>query len=361
MKPFPVQLVPVSFMTVTIRDVARKAGVGVATVSRVLNQSPLVSESKRQVVEKVIAELSYVPNPTARRLSLGRTNTIGVIVPFFTRPSMVERLRGISEVFEGSAYDLVVYNVESLRRREQYLNEVPRSDRVDAVLIVSMSPGADDIVSLKRFGLPIVLLDGENPQFNTLIEDSVAGGYMATMHLIELGHRRIAFVGGAMHDPFNFAHTPNAKRLQGYRQALHEAGIPYRDDYYVHIDKTLVTGRLSTNEAREWLLESWKQPDRPTAVFAASDTHAFGVLQGAREMHIRVPEDLSIVGYDDIEAASYVELTTVRQFLYETGKRGAERLLALLENPNDAMTTEQLPLELVVRNTTAPALDRAPK
>jgi DNA-binding LacI/PurR family transcriptional regulator len=341
-------------MSVTIRDVARKAGVGVATVSRVINESGLVSPDTRESVLRAISELSYVPNPTARRLSLGRTNTIGVIVPFFTRPSAVERLRGISEVFEGSKYDLVVYNVETLQRRQQHMAEVPRPDRADGVIVISMSPSVEDSASLTRFELPVVLLDGYHPDFVSMIEDSVAGGRMATEHLIRLGHTRIGFIGGPLNDPFNFQRTPSTKRLEGYRQAMTGAGLEI-SDALEGIDPSEVIGRNSLTMAREFTLQMCSLPNPVTAIVTASDTHAFGVLQAARERGMRVPGDLSLVGYDDIEAAAYVELTTVSQFLYETGKRSAERMLQLLSDTRtETPRFEQLPLEVVTRRTTGP-------
>lgn len=344
-------------MNVTIRDVAKKAGVGVATVSRVINNSELVSPATRQVVLDAIAELNYVPNPTARRLSLGRTSTIGVIVPFFTRPSAVERLRGISEVFEGSAYDLVVYNVESMRRREQYFHEVPRADRVDGVIVMSMSPSEDDVRSLKHSSLPVVLLDAEHPEFASLLEDSAHGGYIATRHLIELGHTRIAFIGGPFNDPFNFAHTPSTKRMEGYRAAMADAGLAVPEPF-LGIDTSEVIGRHSIDNARQLTQQMTALQAPPTGIVTASDTHAFGVMQAARELGLRVPDDLSVVGYDNTEAASYVELTTVNQFLYQTGKRSAERMLQLLGGAADVPRFERLELDVVIRKTTAPIAAR---
>lgn len=339
-------------MTITIRDVARRAGVGVATVSRVLNDSELVSNTTRETVKRAIAELNYVPNHTARRLSLGRTMAIGVMVPFFTRPSAVERLRGVSDVFEGTSFNLVVYSVESLRRREQYFREVPRGDRVDGVIVISMSPNADDVRALTHSNLPVILLDAEHSSFISLLEDSAHGGALATQHLIGLGHRRIAFIGGPFVDPFNFARTPSTKRLEGYKQTLADAGLPVSETL-LGVDPSEVIGTHSITAARELTMRMIQQADRPTGIVTASDTHAFGVMQAARELGLRIPDDLSIVGYDDIETASYVELTTVSQSLYDSGKRSAEYMLQLLEGGDRTPTFERLPLNLVQRKTTA--------
>ena len=310
-------------MTITIRDVAKKAGVGVATVSRVINESKLVSDATREMVKRTIADLNYLPNHTARRLSLGRTNAIGVLIPYFTRPSAVERLRGISDVFEGTTYNLVVYSVESLPRRQKYFHEVPRADRVDGVIVVSMSPSTDDVRALTHSNLPVILLDAEHPSFISMLEDGVHGGALATQHLIGLGHRRIAFIGGPFVDPFNFARTPSTKRLEGYKQALTDAGLPVTEAL-LGIDPNEMIGAHSITAARELTVRMMQQAERPTGIVTASDTHAFGVMQAARELGLRIPDDLSVVGYDNVEAASYVELTTVSQSLYDSGKCSAE-------------------------------------
>lgn len=264
----------------------------------------------------------------------------------------MERLRGISEVFEGSEFDLVVYNVESLKRRQQHFLNVPRPDRADGVIVMSMSPSQADVESLKLFNLPVVLLDAEHASFSSMLEDSVAGGRMSAEHLIGLGHTRIGFIGGPMNDPFNFAHTPSTKRLQGYKEALLAAGIPLRDAY-IGVDTNEVIGQGSLNTSRELAAQLTRLPEPVTAIVCASDTHAFGVLQAARELGLHVPHDLSVVGYDDTEAASYLELTSVSQSLYDTGKRSAERMLQLLAGDNAAPVFERLPNHIVVRKTTA--------
>ncbi|HTP10521.1 MAG TPA: LacI family DNA-binding transcriptional regulator [Anaerolineae bacterium] len=333
-------------MAATIRDVAKRAGVGLGTVSRVLNDSPQVSEATRKRVTAAITALNFVPNPTARRLSLGKTLTIAVIVPWFTRPAEVERLRGVENTLAESDYDLVLYNVETPEKRDSYFHDVPRSERADGVLIVSLSPRDDDVERLAHSTIPIILVDANHPllkSLNRVITDDVAGGRAATQHLIDLGHRRIAYISDPIDTPFNF--TSSRDRLLGYQQALQAAGIPFRSDYHGQ-------GEHGRYEARRLAAEMLQQPDRPTAIFAASDTQALGVLEAAQDLNLRVPEDLSVIGYDDIEISEYIGLTTIRQMLYESGKRGVELLLDMLSNPTMAPQCEVLPTELVARKTT---------
>jgi DNA-binding LacI/PurR family transcriptional regulator len=320
--------------------------VGVATVSRVLNGRENVRPVTRAKVQEAIDALRYRPSSVARSLSLRRTHLLGVVVPFFTSPSAVERVRGIAGVLARSAYDLMLFDVESEDRREHAFRLFDRGDRSDGLLLISLAPPEDEVERLLESRLPVVLVDAEHPAFPSLVIDDVRGGALATSHLIELGHRRIGFVGDKSPDPFRF--TSSRDRTRGYESALREAGIELRREY-------VREGTHSHHVARSIAIDLLRLPDRPTAVFAASDTQGLGVLEAARILGIRVPEELSVIGFDDIEVAAYVGLTTVRQPLYDSGRRGAELLLQLLARGADGLDSphlEELPVELVVRSTT---------
>ena len=328
----------------TIHDVARRASVGAATVSRVLNGSAPVSEETRLMVMKAIAELNYSPSHTARKFSLGKTLIISIIIPFFTRPSFVERLRGIDAVLAESEYDFIVFNVDKPNKRDQHFADVPRRDRSDGVIIISLPTTDADVDCFARNDVPVVLVDTQHAALTSIAEDSIKGGEDATQHLIDLGHERIAYINDILND--SLAHTSNASRnrLIGYRRALDRAGIKFRAEYHrsCHQDRpnTRVLGR-----------EMLSAPNRPTAVFAASDTQALGMLEAARDLNIRVPEELSLVGYDDIELAEYAGLTTMHQALFESGKRGAELMLQTLDGSLQGPAFEPSPTHLVIRNT----------
>lgn len=329
----------------TIADVAARAGVGMSTVSRVLNGHPNVADSTRERVLAGIRELDYRPSSVARNLSLSRTFVIGVVVPFFTSPSAVERLRGIVSGLEASPYDLTLFDVESPDRRRRAFDAFGREDRADGLLAVSLVPPAAEIARLEAARIPCVLVDAPHPSLPSVLSDDLAGGELAARHLLELGHRRIAFVGDKPSDPFRFHSSRD--RTDGYVRALTDAGIAIRPEY-------VREGTQSREVARRIARELLRLADAPTAVFAASDTQAFGVLEAAQELGVRVPAELSVVGFDDIEAASYVGLTTVRQPLFESGRRGVELLLRSLAGEPAAIRPDILPLELVVRRTTAP-------
>jgi DNA-binding LacI/PurR family transcriptional regulator len=333
---------------VTIRDVAQKAGVSPGTVSRAINNSPLVNEKTRARIMEAIHELHYVPNLAARKLSIGKTLTIGVIVPFFTRPSVSERLNGLMSALAASHYDLLIHNIETPERRDAGFQDVLRPDRVDGAVIVSLPIPDRYIAQVLNANLPIILVDTLSPALATLSSvtvDDVGGGRVAAQHLIELGHRRIGFVGDIVDNAFHF--TSSRDRYFGYCNALNAAGIALRPEYYAED----VHGR---REARALAARMLALSERPTAILSASDTQAIGVLEAARELGLRVPKELSVVGYDDIESAEIMGLTTMRQSLFESGQRGAELLLERLEDPNVEPVHEQLPVELVVRSTTAP-------
>jgi len=335
-------------MAATIRDVAKKAGVGLGTVSRVLNQSPQVSSSTRQRVLDVIEELDYSPNPIARRLSLGKTHTIAVIIPFFTRPAAVERLRGITYSISGTDYDLIVANIETPERRVAAFKDLARRERVDGVLIISLPFSEKDAEPFRKSGIPLVIIDVNDPvldDFNRIVVDDIEGGRKAVQHLLDLGHTNIGYISDVLEDPFPF--SASRARFNGYCQALETAGISPCPGLHRH-------GEHSRSDAKILAAEMLRMPDRPTAIFAASDTQAIGVMEAARDAGLRIPEDLSIVGYDDVEISEPLGLTTIRQLLVESGEKGVRRLLEVIENPSREPVCETIPTELVIRTTTAP-------
>ena len=333
--------------TVTIRDVARYAGVGVGTVSRVLNGSPSVSQGTRRRVQAVIEELNFQPSPIARRLSLGKTLNVAVIVPFFTEPVFVERLRGIEHALAESEYDLVLFNVESVSRRDDCFRNVARRERIDGLLITSLAPWDEDAHRWLEAQVPTVLIDARHPALNRLVVDDVEGGRVATDHLLQLGHRKIGFVSDYLEDPFGF--VSSLDRFEGYYMALEAADVPFRPEYHRQ-------GIHSREQAKRLAIQLLTLPDRPTAIFAASDTQAMGVLAAARELGFRVPEDLSVIGYDDIDAADFLNLTTMRQPSFELGVEGVRLLLEAIEQPGKEPEEILFSTELIVRQTTAATL-----
>jgi LacI family transcriptional regulator len=326
----------------TIARVAQEAGVGVGTVSRVINGSTAVSEATRRRVLEVVDELGYEPNATARALSTGRTRSVGVIAPFFTRPSVIERLRGVAPLLAGAGYQLILIDVESPEQRDAAYRSM--IGRVDGLLSITIAPGPSDLERLSAAGVPVVLVDHAHDRLPTVTVDDVAGGRMAVTHLLELGHRRIAFAG----DTVDQVHgsSANSRRCTGYRRALAAAGLPVEDE--------LVLLRPHGHDAAEIVERLLGLPAPPTAIFAASDQQALSVIDALGATGLRVPEDISVVGFDDVELARFADLTTVAQPLAISGAKGAHLLLSSLDGSEISTPRQHLPLELVVRGTTAP-------
>jgi DNA-binding LacI/PurR family transcriptional regulator len=328
-----------------IADVAARAGVGVATVSRVMNGSASVRPATRERVLDAVKALNYRPSSVARNLSLQRTMVVAALLPWFTNPSAVQRVRGIVDGLSSSSYDLMIFDIESEARQRRAFELFDRGDRADGLLVVSTLPPEQEVERIQAARIPCILVDAVHPALPSIAVDDVAGGELATRHLVELGHRRIALIGDP---PPEFRYEWSRDRTRGYERALRQAGIEVLSEYVregtrlLHVARAIATELLSL-------------PERPTAIFASSDTQALGALEAARGLGIRVPQELSIVGFDDIEVASYVGLTTVRQPLAESGRRGAELLLRALGGRPVDLRTELLPLELVVRGTTGPA------
>ena len=331
---------------VTIRDVAREAGVSVATASRALNANAVVNARTREHVLSIMTELGFTPSPAARRLSLGRTLTVGVVVSFLTRPQAAERLRGVDAVLSDSEFDLVIYNVESVQKRDHFLATLGHSQRTDGLIVMSLPPSGDAAL-LASSAVPVVFIDVHTPAVANLprvIGDDRAGAALAARHLLDLGHRAIAFIGDSIHEPFGF--TSSRDREAGLTDELATAGVTIRPDWIGH-------GAHGRYEARDLARRMLAAEERPTAVFAASDTQALGVVAAARDLGLRVSDDLSVIGYDDIEAADYVGLTTISQQLFESGRLGAELLLSEIRQPGDQPPVARLDPTLVVRATTA--------
>jgi LacI family transcriptional regulator len=329
-----------------VAEVAAAAGVAKATVSRVVNGTAPVRDHTRRRVEDAIRALDYRPSQIARGLSRGRTMTVGVIAPFFTHPSAVAMLSGADESLTANGYDIVLYNVARPEQvYEQFRNVA--DGRSDGVLVMAMPPPERELKLLLSSGVPVVLANfSHNGLTHTYIDD-VAGGYMATKHLIELGHRRIAFIGDPSENPYGF--TSSVDRCRGFRSAMADYALPIPTEY-------VKEGPHARHVAHRMTSELLHLTEPPTAVVAAGDTLALGVLQAAENFGVDLPRGLSVIGFDDIEVAAYVGLTTIHSPLVLMGKRGAELLLeACAARPQPTpFVAEQMPLELIVRKSTAP-------
>jgi len=329
----------------TIRDVAKHAGVGIGTVSRVLNNSVQVSDQTRQRVLAAIKDLGFSPSTVARQLSGGKTGVVGVLSPLFTNPSYVERLRGIQEVLDLSDYDLILYSIRSASQLQRRLHDAILQNRVDGLLVLTLHIQEKDLQNLKP-GFPLVLVSEQaSASHPHIMIDNLQGGRLATEYLIQNDHHLIGFIGDTFQEN-GYGYNVTELRFNGFKDALAAHDLPLVAEWCRFGDDT-------QHAAYAQAYDLLSQEDHPTALVAAYDTLAFGVLQAARELNLRVPQDVAVIGFDDIPAAALLNLTTVRQPLIESGRIGAERLLELLafgDVPPASFSTV-LDLQVVPRGT----------
>jgi len=331
----------------SIKDVAREVGVSTATVSRALRGLPRVSEETRLRVVSVAERLDYVASPQAASLASGQTRAVGVIVPFVTRWFYGSVVHGAEELLRGAGYDLLLYNLagDHEARHRVFRTHLLRK-RVDAVMVLSLTPTEEEIASLARLDRPVAIVGARVPGWSSVRIDDVVTAKIAVQHLVDLGHRRIGYIGGSLENQLDFAAPLD--RLTGYRSALATAGLRLNPVWEVASDFTVRGGLAATR----LLLEA---SPRPTAIFAASDEMAIGAVHAVREAGLRVPDDVSVVGIDDHEMAEFFELTTVAQPVHEQGRLAARLLLQAIERGiGDEPPSITVPTRLVVRRTTAP-------
>jgi DNA-binding LacI/PurR family transcriptional regulator len=326
----------------TIYDVAKHAGVSITTVSRMLNTPDKVNALTREKVVAAIDMLGFVPKAEARARAMQRTGRIGVITPFFTAPSFIQRLRGIAATLSPQNYELVIYTVDSSNHLQGYLSSLPLTGNLDGLIILSLPVGDIEVRRLIDHGLPTVLIEYPHPKLNCVEIDDVEGGYMATTYLLGKGHRRVAFLGDT--DLPEYSIHPVSLRLSGFRRALKKARIKL-PDMFVRL------APYTQEQTRKVAKELLNLPEPPTAIFVATDFQALGVLKAARQLNIEVPEQLAVIGFDDLDMAEYADLTTISQHLDESGRLAVELLLAQIESPSRPPRHVKLPLTLIERQT----------
>ena len=326
----------------TIREVAERAGVSITTVSHVVNQTRFVSEDVRTRVNDAIRDTNYQPNALARSLRRGKTHTIGLIIPDSGNPFFAEVGRAVEGEAFAKGYSVIFCNTEGNSVREDFYLDVLAKKQVDGIILVSGGVPTQSFVQLHDHITPLVIVDRDSSDLaiDTVLTDNLGGGLLATRHLTNLGHKRIACLTGAS------TVSPSAQRVNGYRQALQEAGLNYDESLVCPGDYSAAAGWTN---GRTLLSLS----DRPTAIFACNDMMAIGVLRAAAEMGLRVPDDLALVGFDDIELAAYANppLTTVAQDKQKIGEIAVSLLVEKIGDQQINGRREFLQPSLVIRKS----------
>ena len=325
-------------------DIARLAGVSMATVSRALSGSPGVAPATRERVLALADELSYVVSPEASRLAGGATRRVAVVVPHVSRWFFGEMLDGLQSVLGDADLDVLLYRVKHARDRRDFFERLPASRKVDAVVVLAFPIREAERKRLELMGVTIVAAGGVSASYPYVCIDDYAAGRQAVDHLLFLGHRRIGMIAAV--DPEEPAWPGTGRREEAYWAALTEAGVPRDDDLAV----TVEWGGSRGAEAMERLL-SVRRP--PTAVFAWSDELALGAIRTLRRAGLAVPGDVSVIGVDDHPLAELTDLTTVGQPVREQGVLAGEMLLGLLRG-DDVNRAVIVPTQLVLRGSTAP-------
>ena len=332
-------------MATSIEDVARRAGVSIATVSRSLRGLPDVAPGTRERVIVAARELDYVASPYAARLASGRTDAVGVIVPHVTRWFFAQAISGAERVLREAGYDLLLYNLGDDAGRARFFDRMPIRKRVDCVLVLCLPLTDEEIESIRAMHVPAAVIGATVPGFAGVRIDDVGAAEAAVAHLLGLGHRRVGLISGAPDEPMHF--TATGDRRRGYRLALRSAGTRAEPALEVPGDFTLDSGRVAMQR-----LLALDEP--PTAVFAESDEMAFGALHALRIAGLTPGRDVSVVGFDDHDMAELLDLTTIAQPVPEQGEQVARALLTALAPNAPPPRAETIRTRLVVRGSTGP-------
>ncbi len=331
----------------TIDDVADRADVSVATVSRALRGLPNVAPSTRERVLRAAADLQYVVDPTASRLAGGRSQTVGLVVPMLGQWYYSRVFTGVEGVVGARGYEVLPFTMSGAGGVGPFLEALPFRKRVDGLVISDTPLDAQQLDTVAAAGVTMVTIGSLMAGVSGLAVDNAAAARLAVGHLTSLGHTRIAQIGGIEDDPFGF--SAPVDRFHGYQQALAAAGLDY--------DPSLaVPGNFSLEGGAEAMHRLLALEEPPTAVFACSDEMAIGAIQVARDAGLGVPEELSVIGIDDHEVSEYIGLTTIRQDVVGQAERAAQLLLDRLRDETVEAVHELYPIRLVVRRTTGPVV-----
>ena len=328
----------------TIKDIARKAGVAPSVVSRALNNKYGVKDSTKNLILKLAKEMNYYPNTAARSLVTRRTDTIGIMMADISEPYYSQLIKGMEYVANQTGYTLLFSNSYESVEHNRVLQKMIYAQRVDGLIIVGSNIREKNFsLALFEQEIPFVLVERNfsDPRVNCIWVDNVAGAYLATKYLVEKGHRKIGHMAG------NLYYQVALDRLEGYKKALLEAGIDYSEEL-------VVSGNFVWQSGYETMKDILRHYPQCTAVFVASDAMAYGALQAITEAGLIVPDDIGIIGFDDLEFSNLTNppLTTIRQPRYRMGQKAMEMLTDILRGEEKNGIKIPLDPELIVRQST---------
>lgn len=327
----------------TIYDVAQAAGISISTVSRYLNSPQKVNAETSRRIRQAMDNLAWIPQGNTGSKASRSIGRIGILTPFFPAPSFVQRMQGMTPIFRKSNCEMVIYTVDSPEQLAEYLHSIPLSRRLQGLIIMSMHIDEHSALRLNNAGIQVVMVEYVHPLFSCVGTDNRLGGALAAQTFIQKGYKSCGFIGEQTDLPYSL--HPSDLRLEGYRQELERLGYPLQDAY-------ALTGEGTVQDAQRMAAQLLALPKPPRAIFAMSDLQAIGVQRAARAKGVKVPQELAILGFDDIEVSDFLELSTISQSLSESGRLAAELLMECIEDPGRPRTCVNLDAHLVERSTT---------
>lgn len=329
---------------ITIYEVANKAGVAISTVSRVLNNSPNVSQRTKERVIEAISELNFRPQVSARKLASREPQMLAIAVPSFTTPYYTEVLKGVKDEIQEMDLDIVIYNTGSKNPTEGIENFFNRGT-ADAVITISIDITETVHQQLRSSEIPIVLVGSSHPEYNYFELNNRKGGFLAGEHLIKMGYERLGMIKP------NKITKSSYDREQGFLEAMNEFRIPVEKKFFVSGESQKHAGY--TEEAGyEAIYEYDRMGDFPEAIFCSNDTQAIGAYHALTKLGMKIPDDIGLVGYDNIKFTKYLDLTTIDQKMYTVGVMGMKRLADIIRTDTDTLVQEKIDPVLVARNST---------
>lgn len=328
----------------TIYDVATDTGVSITTISRYINNPESVKEETGIRIAEIMERLDYIPQGNAGSRANRSVGRIGVLTPFFPAPSFVQRLEGLIPVFRDNNFEMVVYTIEGADQLDEYLTSVPFTRRIDGLILMSVRLTAEQHRTLKASGLHIVMVETDDENYTRVLADDYSGGRIAAELFLKKNYFPCAYIGD-LNRGLSYSLHPSDIRLSGFRDALAAAGQTLSDSM-------IVESETSVESARKVFGDLLDSKVRPRAVFAMSDLQAVGAMRAARDRNLKIPEDLAVLGFDDIDSSDWMGLSCISQHLGDSGRIAAGLLLEQISGKSQAIQKVNLQVSLVERDTT---------
>ena len=327
----------------TIYDVARLAGVSSATVSRFLNEPDRVAQEKREKIQAAITELNFVPKADAVAKARSAYRKIGVVAPFFTQPSFMERLRGIAAVLSAEHYELVVYSIDTMEDLVNYVQMLVNTQRLDGLILLCVQLPADVLDLLRGASFPVCFVENEYEDFDCVVVHNLQGGQKAAQFLCEKGCKKPGFIGEK--SMLEYAVNATEERLRGFKFYCANNGIVIPENH-------IWLGEFSEGSLDEGITKFLEQEDLPDGIFCSSDVIAARLIRIALTKGISVPRQIRVIGFDNIDIAEYIGLTSVNQNLEESGRMAARLILMRIKDRERGSVVMKVPLSVIERETT---------